>query len=889
VQNRFLPRGIAEANPGRTVVAWCCVLFGVVLHLQWANVTGNPTGWALCLGSLVFVWMILHVLLWSFQKSGAAAPCRAQLELARITGWLALVGYVLVGYAYTDVRAQLLVQTRWPSHWHGIDLDVTGTVNSIALTSHAAGQGNGGEMLIDSPGTVRSVRVIFTLEDILFANGQALVDDQQAQALQRLPQRVLLTWSGGLSLAEGGLNAAAPDMLPGQRWRMRVVLQPVHGLFNPGGFDQELWLWGQGIHTRASVRARWQDPMPEMLQEGTTSIDAMRQKTKQALQAQATYGHWPPFDMAGESMWRQRAMGVVAALAVGEQRAISAEDWGIFRETGVAHLVSISGMHITLFAALGIPLLTWMWRQTVRISPMFCTLVSAPVVGLWGGIALSMLYALFSGWGIPAQRTVWMLVLSGVLAHLGLGWPWWVRCLCIATSMTVLNPWSLLQPGFWLSFIAVAMLMGQNDLPPSALTQENSTLMKRLYLGSQRLVAEQMRLAWVLAPLSMLFFSQVSVVGLVANILAVPWVTFLVTPLSLLGAGWPALWDWAALTMYPMLIVLQHMAQWPMASWSSATPPWPVATLAVLAAAWWTRAIGGRKPRHVWVLVLALPALLWRTPSPSLGEFTVTALDVGQGNALVVRTQRHVLLYDTGTVSAAERALLPWLAHQGLRVDRMVVSHSDSDHAGGALAVLDSFPNAQVWASVPENSDIHRNLVAKASSGVWPCSAPQSWHWDGVVFEIMHPKVGVLTPLSPKPNANSCVLRVAREKGGQSASVLLTADIEMAQEALLAEQWQARRLPAVDALLVPHHGSQTSSSEAFLQTTAPHMAWVQAGVNNVYGHPAQRIMQRYRDRGITVFQSSTCGAATWRSDQADAMHCYRQSAGRYWHKPNSAW
>lgn len=829
----------------------------------------------------------LLVLLWALQRRwavGRTSSARLALAVWGSMRLLGLLGCVLAAYAYSNWRADRLMQTRWPSSWHGLALDVEGVVVGVPQITLAPGDAPAAEV---SRSARASVRVVFRLENVI-AHGQDSPSerDWRAQARARLPQDVVLTWSGGLSLAEGGLHAAAQDLLPGQRWRMRVVLRPVHGLLNPGAFDQELWWWSQGVHTRAVVRAGWQDPAPVLLQQADLSIDRLRQQTRQALQTQTAFGRWP-YGMEFEPFWRARSMGIVAALAVGDQRAIAAQDWAIFRETGVAHLVSISGMHITLFAALGIPWLGWLWRQTARCSPVFCSTVSAPIFGLWGGIGCSVVYALFSGWAIPAQRTAWMLVLAGLLKHLGVAWPWWVRWLSIATVMALFNPWALLQAGFWLSFIAVAILLGQHDWPKLLADAPDQKGLARWWSGLKGLAVEQLRMAWVLAPLSMLFFAQVSVSGLVANILAVPWMTMLVTPLSLLGTLWPLLWEVAALLMLPLLLVLEHMAEWPMSGWSSASPPWPVAALSVLTAGWWMQTKAWRRPRHVWLGALVLPALLWHRDGPARGEFEVTALDVGQGNALVVRTQHHVLVYDTGPISAGERVVLPWLAHQGLQPNRVIVSHSDSDHSGGVYAVLDQFPGAQVWASVPQGSDIHRSLQARASAGVFACKAPLAWTWDGVVFEIMHPAEAPSEGMGIKPNASSCVLRVTRQASEQGVSVLLTADIEMAQEALLTAVWQSRRLPPLDVLLVPHHGSATSSSLPFLKSLAPRMAWVQAGVGNLYGHPVPSVMQRYRDLGIAVYLSSSCGTATWQSVKPAAMQCYRRCAGRYWHRPSA--
>ncbi|EGI75906.1 ComEC/Rec2 family competence protein, partial [Hylemonella gracilis] len=263
------------------------------------------------------------------------------------------------------------------------------------------------------------------------------------------------------------------------------------------------------------------------------------------------------------------------------------------------------------------------------------------------------------------------------------------------------------------------------------------------------------------------------------------------------------------------------------------------------------------------------------------------AADVGQGQAVLVRPARHAILYDAGPrytneSDAGERVLVPLLRALGVRLDALLLSHRDTDHAGGAAAVLSAHPRAVLLSSLDPAHEL------RAGRQALRCEAGQSWEWDGVRFDILHPQAadyGLIAGRTPRANTVSCVLRVraAAPQGTRPRTALLVGDIEKVQEARLAAQ--AAQEPgwlAADLLLVPHHGSKTSSSDVFLDAVAPRIALVQAGYRNRYGHPAPEVMARYGARGITVHDSPRCGAATWRSEQPEQLRCERVADPRYW-------
>ncbi len=664
------------------------------------------------------------------------------------------------------------------------------------------------------------------------------------------------------------LQRPPAEVRAGQRWGFQVRLKAPHGSVNPHGFDYELYLWEQGVQATGYVRATEGAPPPQHLaQTWQAPVAQARQWTRERIQAHVSDA---------------RTSGLLSALVVGDQRAIERDDWDVFRATGVSHLVSISGTHVTMFAWLATIVAGRLWRRSVRLSDW----LPAPHAAWLLGLALAAVYALFSGWGVPAQRTTLMLAVVLALRMQGGRWPWpWVA-LWTAVVVLLWDPWAMLQAGFWLSFVAVAVLfmalpaLGGYDQPPAPGDASGMRKLRALswWLQAGRAMwREQWAMTVALAPLAVLWFGQVSLVGLFANALAIPWVTLVITPLALMGVLWPEVWTAASGAIALLYAVLDVLAALPWASVNLPLPPtvlglWAVigGVLLVLPLPWAVRAMG---------VVPVLACLWWRPPLPSGGEFSVLALDVGQGNAVLVQTQGHALLFDAGPrysleSDAGHRVLLPLLKALDVRLDTVVLSHRDMDHVGGAAAVLMMQPEAGLLSSIDPQ---HALQQLRRSSR---CEAGMHWQWDGVHFEILHPAASDYAAVPPpSPNAVSCVLRISN--GRQVA--LLTGDIEAAQErALLQRPESADRLRA-DFLLVPHHGSKTSSSLAFLEAVQPRHALVQAGYRNRYGHPAAQVVERYAGLRIHLVLSPRCGASLWRSEDPQNVACLREDARRYWH------
>ncbi len=746
---------------------------------------------------------------------------------------LGLLAGALAGFGLTGGRAVHFAAHALNPALQGHDIQITGRVASLPQRS---AQGERFEFEVDAAQL----------------RGEAV----------RLPSRLQLSWYGGVdAVGEGGwsLAAGSPGLRAGERWQFTVRLRSPHGLANPHGFDRELWLWERGIQATGYVRSGQRDPAPQRLGESPWySLNAARQAVSERIDARL------PDD--------PRSAGVIAALVVGDQSAIDRADWDLFRTTGVAHLMSISGLHVTMFAWLATVLVAAGWRRLAGVWPQALHVVSTPLAAGVGGVALAAAYALFSGWGVPSQRT---LIMLAVVVALRLGvrrWPWPVVWLVAMAAVLALDPWALLQPGFWLSFVAVGILFATD---PGGRWRDRAPLAapRRALRAVVAMVREQGIVTVALAPLTLLLFGQFSLVGLLANLVAIPLVTLWITPLAMLGVLLPPLWDAAVWAVQAMVVALTWLAQWPWAAVFRPVAPLPLALAAVA---------GGvllvlRLPMVLRLagLMLIWPALLYTPPRPAPGEFELLALDVGQGSAVLLRTASHSLLYDTGprygpqadAADAGDRVVLPLLRALGEPLNAVVVSHRDSDHAGGAASVQTAHPAAR-WLSSFDGDPFRR------------CIAGRRWHWDGVDFEVLHPQpehYGADGAPRLSSNAMSCVLRVSNGRH----SAWLGGDIDAAREVRLALSRPELR---ATVMLAPHHGSLTSSSPVLLNTLLPRWVLVQSGYRNRFGHPAPAVLERYRQRDIGWVTSPTCGAATWRSDDPGAVACQRELTRRYWRK-----
>ncbi len=692
----------------------------------------------------------------------------------------------------------------------------------------------------------RDITLIGTIDSLPYQFEQGArfnVNVEHAIGDFAVPPRVALAWYG-----------EAIDVQPGQRWQLAVRLQRPHGNANPYGFDYEAWLLEQGL--RATGYVRTEGSRNRKIDDFVVSATNVVERSRAMLRTRIT-----------GALEGKPYKGVIIALVIGDQRGIGQSDWALFNRTGIGHLVSISGLHITMVAGLFALLASSLWRRSFFTKAQLPLLIPAQKVAALAGLVVAFVYVLLAGFGVPAQRTLYMI---GVVAAA----LWFGRItsvshvLCAALGVVVLlDPWAMLWPGFWLSFGAVAAILFA--------TAGRQLSAVWLALHTQYVVTIG------LVPLSLVLFAQVSVVGPIANAIAIPLVSFVVTPLSLIGSLLPQpLMHWVLGFAHWCIEMLALFLTWiGNTSWSVWTTPVPPAWAFAFATAGtlWVLAPRGWPGR--WIGLLAWAPLLAAKPThPAPGQLMVTAFDVGQGTALLVETASHRLLYDTGPAYTPEsnggnRVIAPYLRARGIgTLDAMVVSHADADHAGGALATLAS---VRVGWTISSLADEH--AIVAASQHHTRCKAGQAWHWDGAMFEILHPVQGAYDDAALTPNARSCVLKISI--GGRA--ILLAGDIEAAQEAQLIEQEKGSL--AAEVLLAPHHGSGTSSTTGFLAAVRPSVALFQVGYRNRYHHPKAQILARYRDRGIVNLRSDDSGAVTLVFGPQLEVRQFRTEHARYWY------
>ena len=675
---------------------------------------------------------------------------------------------------------------------------------------------------------------------------------------------------------------------PGERWRLTVRLRRPHGNANPQGFDYEAWLLERNIRALGAVRPGKNAGSGarngvEDVAGGNVRLNSLVMRPGHLVERMREIVRERFFAALPDAPYR----GVLLALAIGDQRSIPGAQWILFSRTGVTHLVSISGLHVTMLAALFAGLANWLWRRSERLMLR----LPAPKAALLAGWLAACAYALLAGFEVPVQRTLFMLG-AAVLAlcsgrNFGAS-----RILLFALLVVLLiDPWAVLSIGFWLSFGAVAALLyaGGAHLGRPA--------------GWRALALRWGAMQWAVTvaclPLLLLFFQQFSLVSPLANALAIPLVSLFVTPLTLLCAALP--WPWLLHAdhwlLAQLMAALHWLSAWPV--WQQPAPPVWTALLALVGVAWLllprgfpARWLGG---------ALLLPALFWQAPRPPEGEAWVDVLDVGQGLAVVVRTAKHNLLYDAGPrygaeTDAGQRVVAPFLRATGVgRLDTLLISHSDADHAGGLASILASLPVARMLSSAP---DIF---------GGEACAAGQRWEWDGVRFSVLHPDVASYADVTATPNRLSCVVKV----DAANRSALLTGDIDAKAEAgLLARA--ARRTENTagnlaahgvagtaaratagaaistlrsDVVVAPHHGSRGSSTPAFLAAVGAREAIFSAGYRNAFGHPHAETLARHAARGSRLWRTDADGAVHVRlAMQVEALS-WRQIRRRYWHAP----
>ncbi|QEI05937.1 DNA internalization-related competence protein ComEC/Rec2 [Pigmentiphaga aceris] len=719
-------------------------------------------------------------------------------------------------------------------------------------------------------GSIPAVFRIASLSTIGQQGQRAEVDILESRA--GMPSRIQLAWFGDTRRQE--------TWAPGQRWQGYLVPKRPHGGINPHGFDYEALLFERGVRATASIRNT-----PVLLDDDPYATPLI------AIQRLRHYLRGTMQQTLGDT----RYGAVLIALAMGDQAGIARNDWVVFNRTGITHLVSISGMHVTMLAAMAGLAVLRVWSRARWRGVALAEYSPAQVIAAGAALFTALLYCLLAGWGVPAQRTFFMLAVLAVaaIARLPLSGS---RVLVLAAACVVaLDPWASLSPGFWLSFGAVAVLMmagsGRWRLAKPGEKPARLSRWQRWRRGFIAACQLQLAITIGLVPLLALIFQQISLVSPLANAIAIPVVSFIVTPLALLVMllsaipGLETLAGWIGFVAHEAFAwsmrPIEAMSNWPGSNFAVAAVPWPWIAVAMFGIVWSLQPRG--LPGRMLALLLVLPVLVFRPERPAHGEWRMTMLDVGQGGGVVIETAEQTVVFDAGPrysddADAGDRVVWPYLRARGVtRIDQLIVSHGDADHAGGLASLLNALPVDTLRAPSSMAGQVDAARPAdRATPPLTPCVAGQVWETGGLTFTMLAP---LPTMVGAKDkNAGGCVLFMQ----GRTHNAMLMGDVGIAQEAaLLAEpSWPG----PVDVVVAGHHGSHTSSGQAFVDATQAVHAIMQAGYLNRYRHPNQRVLKRWEQSGAVVHRSDHHGAIIVESvkGQLGAVRA-RDAQRRYWH------
>jgi len=740
----------------------------------------------------------------------------------QVSVWL--VAAMLAGFCYANFFATARINDALPKAWQQKNITIIGVVATMPERD------------------MRNERFHFDVEQVL-SHGATV------------PEKIALRyyhssrWQQQSQVVEN-IQTKPALFKVGQRWQLTVRLKRPHTNINPGGLDFEAWAFANQLRANGTIRSKsGMNKLADFVWQPAYIIEYCRQRV----------GNRISQVLAGQSY-----AGVVRGLVVGDDSQISRQDWDVYLRTGTNHLMSISGLHITMLAGLAFSLIGFCWRRFPSLVLLMPTRQAATI----GGAFVALLYACLAGLSIPTQRTLYMLMTFAAALMLKQRIPM-SRVLSVALLVVVLlDPWAVIAPGFWLSFSAVAVI---------AYATVNRLRIRHWLLEATN---TQWAVTLGLLPFLIVMFGQASIVSPVANAIAIPVISLLVVPLAILGALIPIdfilyVSQWVlSLCMW----VLNYLASLPFATWQQAAAPAWTFVIAMLGMLWLLLPKGW--PQRWLGLLLMLPMIIISQPPLAKGEMKVTVLDVGQGLSVVVQTASHTMVYDTGQqysqdAGAVSQVILPFLHRHGIQqLDALIVSHDDSDHNGGIKTLLAQVPTKWLASSYeiankPQHLEMHHLL----------CYAGQRWLWDGVRFEVLYPTVVSYQDADVKDNDRSCVIKVTSRYG----SMLLTGDIEAEAEHLLLTS--SRYQLASNVMVAPHHGSKTSSTPAFIKAVGAQHVVFTVGFLNRFKHPHPNVVSRYLESGAEQYQSDKHGAITlnFRASQPIQVTKARQENKKYWH------
>ena len=756
----------------------------------------------------------------------------------------------LVGLIWTSTYAHIRLSQVLPAALEQKSIQLVGVVASVPEV------------------TERGVRFNFIVENVVTPKLQDPQSFPKQISLNYYPQSFLPL--SVLNQSNATNNVAKSIFHAGERWRLTAKLKRPHSTQNPHGYDFEAWALSENIRATGSIKNK---AKMQRLQSMVWQPKYMVARLRENIKAHVV-----------TALKEEPYSGIILALVMGDDSQIKRVDWDVMLKTGTTHLMSISGLHITMLAGFMFGLTNMAWRR----FPRGMLYMPARKVATIAGVLTALLYALVAGFSVPTQRTLYMLCIFAIALWSGRKVAI-SQVLAIALLVVVLfDPWAVSSVGFWLSFGAVAML----------------AYVFSAKVGNIHWLTAAIHTQWVVTlgmlPLLLVMFNQTSIVSPIANAVAIPLISFLVTPLALIGSflSLDFLLQFSHAILSGGMALLGWLSTLPIAVWQQHAPSAWMLIPALFGVMWLLL------PRGFPLLWLGLfgflPMLLISPPRPLMGEMQATVLDVGQGLSVVVQTKNHVLLYDTGNQynaqnDAGKSVIVPFLRGEGLaKIDGMVLSHDDSDHTGGSASILAAMPVKWLSSSFALDAHLESSTpeVITSLPTLYRCQAGQMWRWDNVLFEVLYPTTDAYHVVDLSDNNKSCVIKVTSQYG----SLLLTGDIEKTAElALLSNAALSKKLKS-DVLTVPHHGSKTSSTINFIGAVAPTAAVFTVGYLNRYRHPKAAVLSRYNAQIPYVMRSDYDGAATFYFTQNPSQLNNMNTTGairisrvraqnkRYWHQ-----
>lgn len=630
----------------------------------------------------------------------------------------------------------------------------------------------------------------------------------------------------------------------GDEWHLVVRLKKIHGTLNPGGSDYEAYAIQQNIRATGYVINHAENKLINS-HWYHRPLDRMRQYLYEKINSDLQTSNTSPW---------------ISALAIGERANIASENWDVLRNTGTNHLMAIAGLHIGLMAGFIYSITYFCWRR----SPQLMLKIPAQHAAATASLIIAIIYSALAGFSLPTQRACIMLaifIITSLSQRNQLAWHGWCGgILCVL----LLNPLSVLNESFWLSFVSVALIIFgvSGRLAPAGIWWKWGRIQWILSIG--------------LVPLSIALFQECSLISFFANSIAIPWVGFLVMPLTFSGclmlffsekiAGILLLLaDKLLGVLWKFLTVLSNLS-W--GTWYHAAPNHWVVLLGFIGILLILSPAGF--PGKTFGLIWLLPLIVFKTATPKFSEMSFTLLDVGQGLSAVLQTQNHILVFDTGAkwndnFDMGASVVIPFLRTLNIKkIDMLVVSHKDNDHIGGASVILKNMPVISVKTSVPQLFTV---------KNVSYCLRGEKWTWDGVDFQFIYP----LPDKLQLNNNSSCVLKVTNGK----KTILLTGDIEkQAEEDLVLLE---ENNLAADIIIAPHHGSKTSGMNQFIESVHPKVVLFPIGYRNRYHFPHPTVIKKYQQQGALMFDTAKSGAIHFMvSDTISNAELYRLNNLHYW-------